>query len=76
MKLISTLEKVPAKYFKYIKSSTGLYEVRVEYEGNFGFFDEGNLVILINGFQKKSQETPKKEIEKAEKIKKQYYDEK
>lgn len=80
MKLISTLERAPAKYFKYIKSSTGLYEVRVEYEGNiyrvFGFFDEGNLVILINGFQKKSQETPRKEIEKAEKIKKQYYDEK
>ena len=80
MKLISTLERVPSKYFKYIKSSTGLYEVRVEYEGNiyrvFGFFDEGNLVILINGFQKKSQETPRKEIEKAEKIKKQYYDEK
>lgn len=42
----------------------------------FSFFDEGQLIILINGFQKKSQKTPKKEIEKAEKIKKEYFDEK
>ena len=74
------MDRVPVKYFKYIKNSSGLYEVRVEVTNNifrvFCFFDEGKLIILINGFQKKSQKTPKKEIEKAEKLKKQYFDEK
>lgn len=80
LKLIATLDRIPSKYFKHIKGSTGLYEIRVESAGNifrvFCFFDEGQLVILINGFQKKTQKTPIKEIEKAEKLKKQYYDEK
>lgn len=77
---IAPIEKVPAKYFKYIEDSTGLYEIRVEFGGKifrvFSFFDKGRLVILINSFQKKSQQTPKKEIERAEKLKKQYFDEK
>lgn len=80
LKLIATIEKVPVKYFKHIEDSTGLYEIRVEFGGNifrvFSFFDRGRLVILINGFQKKSRQTPKKEIERAEKLKKQYFDEK
>ena len=80
LKLIATVEKVPVKYFKYIKDSTGLFEIRVEFGGNifrvFSFFDKGQLVILINGFQKKTQQTPLKEIERAEKLKKQYFDEK
>lgn len=79
LKLISTVDKVPVKYFKHIEDSTGLFEIRVEFGSNiyrvFSFFDKGQLVILINGFQKKSQRTPKKEIEKAEKLKKQYFDE-
>jgi phage-related protein len=78
--LISTVERIPVKYFKYIKDSSGLFEIRVEFRSNiyrvFSFLDEGQLVILINGFQKKSQKTPKKEIEKAEKLKKHYFDEK
>lgn len=61
-------------------NSTGIYEIRVEYGSNiyrvFSFFDEGNLVVLINSFQKKTQKTPKRELELAEKLKKQYYDEK
>jgi phage-related protein len=80
LRLISTVERVPVKYFKYIEDSTGLFEIRVEFRSNiyrvFSFFDKGQLVILINGFQKKSQKTPKKEIDKAEKLKKQYFDEK
>jgi len=32
--------------------------------------------VLVNGFQKKTQKTPKNEIELAEKLKKQYFDEK
>jgi len=80
LKLISTVKRVPVKYFKHIENSTGLYEIRVEFGSNiyrvFSFFDEGKLIILINGFQKKSQKTPKKEIAKAEKLKKHYFDEK
>ncbi len=80
LKLISTIDRVPVKYFKHIEASTGLYEIRVEYGNNiyrvFSFFDKGQLVILINGFQKKTERTPMKEIDKAEKLKKQYYDEK
>ncbi|MBK8143885.1 MAG: type II toxin-antitoxin system RelE/ParE family toxin [Bacteroidetes bacterium] len=78
LELIATIEKVPEKYFKYIIDSRGLFEVRVEVGSNifrvFSFFDKGNLIILVNGFQKKTQKTPKNEIELAEKLKKQYFD--
>ena len=80
LKLIATFERVPIKYFSHIKKSSGLFEVRVEYGSNifrvFSFFDKGQMIVLINGFQKKSQKTPRKEIEMAEKLKKQYFDEK
>jgi phage-related protein len=80
LKLIETLDRVPKKYFEHIKESTGLYEIRVEVGNNiyrvFSFFDEGKLIVLVNGFQKKTQKTPKNEIERAEKLKKQYFDEK
>ena len=60
--------------------SSGLFEIRVEVGSNiyrvFSFFDEGKLIVLVNGFIKKSQKTPKSEIELAEKLKKQYFDEK
>jgi phage-related protein len=60
--------------------TTGIYEIRVEIGGNtyrvFSFFDKDQLVILVNGFQKKSQTTPKKEIELAEKLRKEYFNEK
>jgi len=80
IELIQELEHVPSKYFNHMTGTTGLFEIRVEVGSNifraFSFFDEGKLVILINGFQKKTQKTPAKEIEKAEKLKKQYFDEK
>lgn len=79
LQLIATLERVPKKYFEHMTNTSGLYEIRVEVGSDiyrvFSFFDKGNLIILINGFQKKTQKTPKKEIELAEKIKKQYFDE-
>ncbi len=63
-----------------MEDTSGLFEVRVEVGSDiyrvFSFFDEGRLIILLNGFQKKSQKTPKNEIELAEKLKKQYFDEK
>jgi phage-related protein len=80
LKLIATVERLPVKFFRHIENTSGLYEIRVEYGGNiyrvFSFFDQNRLVILINGFQKKSQKTPKNEIEKAERLKKEYFDEK
>lgn len=78
--LVMILERIPAKYFSHMENTDGLYEIRVEAGNNifrvFCFFDEGNLVILLNGFQKKSQKTPKNEIELAEKLKKEYFNEK
>jgi phage-related protein len=75
--LISQHERVPEKYFKYITGSTGLYEIRVEVGTDiyrvFSFFDKGQLIILINGFQKKTQKTPASEIQTAEKLKKEYF---
>jgi phage-related protein len=64
--IIATLDRVPEKYFKHITNSTGLFEIRVEVGSDiyrvFCFFDKGQLVILANGFQKKSQKTPANEI--------------
>ncbi|MEO6136373.1 MAG: type II toxin-antitoxin system RelE/ParE family toxin [Ginsengibacter sp.] len=80
LNLIRTNQRVPEKYFQHMKTSKGLYEIRVEVGNNifriFSFFDKGNLIVLTNGFQKKSQKTPKQEIEKALKIKKEYENEK
>ncbi len=80
LQLISTVNRVPKKYFEYITNSTGIYEIRVEVGTDiyrvFSFFDQGNLIILINGFHKKSQKTPKSEIILAEKLKKEYFNEK
>jgi phage-related protein len=76
LNLIKVTPKVPKKFFKHMQGTKGLYEIRVEVGGNiyriFSFFDKGNLVVLGNGFQKKSQKTPKQEIEKALKIMEEY----
>jgi len=76
--LLETNDRVPKKFIKHIRE--GLYELRMEYDGNiyrvFFIFDDGNIVVLFNGFQKKSQKTPPNEIEKALTIKKEYYAEK
>ncbi|KQX15166.1 type II toxin-antitoxin system RelE/ParE family toxin [Flavobacterium sp. Root420] len=78
--LIEELERVPETYLKYIENTDGLYEIRVQQGSDifriFCFFDDGKLVVLANGFQKKTQKTPKFEIEKALKIKKEYENEK
>ena len=75
-----TLEKIPVSYFKSIEGVQGLYEIRIEESSNiyriFCCMDEGNLVILFNAFQKKTQKTPKSEIEKAKRIMKEYYEQK
>ena len=71
---------MPEKYLKHLAGTAGLYEVRVEVGSDtyrvLCFFDKGQLIILVNGFQKKTQKTPINEIELAEKLKKQYFNEK
>jgi hypothetical protein len=78
--LIEELQKVPETYLKYMENTDGLYEIRVQLGSDifriFCFFDEGQLVVLANGFQKKTQKTPQKEIDKALKIKAEYESEK
>ena len=78
--LIQELQRVPETYLKHIENTDGLYEIRVQLGNDifriFCFFDQGQLVILANGFQKKTQKTPKQEIEKALKIKKEYENDK
>lgn len=80
LKLIEEIQQVPETYLKHIEGTEGLYEVRVQHGNDifrvFSFFDEGKLIVLANGFQKKTQKTPKKEIIKALKIKKEYYENK
>lgn len=80
LNLLRSIDRVPKKYFDHMTGTDGLFEVRVELGGNifriFAFFDKGNLVILGNGFQKKTQKTPKTEIERALKIKEEYENEK
>lgn len=74
------LQRVPEIYLKHKENSDGLYEIRVQLGSDifriFCFFDQGQLVVLANGFQKKTQKTPKKEIESALKIKSEYESEK
>jgi phage-related protein len=80
LELIQELERVPETYLKHIENTDGLYEIRVQQGSDifriFCFFDQGKLIILANGFQKKTQKAPKKEIEKAIKIKNEYESEK
>ena len=77
---IETLERVPTNYLKSIQGTDGLYEARIQLGSNiwrvFCFFDNGKLVILLNGFQKKTQKTPKNEMDKALKLMTKYYTEK
>lgn len=74
--VIRSIKIVPETYLKHIESSKGLYEIRVQHGTDiyriFCFFDKGKLIILANGFQKKTQKTPRKEIARALKIKKEY----
>lgn len=71
------LDRLPVSILKSIEGKKGLYEIRVEVGNNifriFCCFDRGNLVILFNGFQKKTQKTPSKEIEKAERLMNEYF---
>lgn len=75
LSLLESQDRVSKKFVKYLRDD--IYELRAEYDGNiyrvFFIFDEGKIVVLFNGFQKKSQKTPPNEIEKAIRIKEEYY---
>ena len=77
LQMVETQRMIPKKFFRIIEGSDGIYEIKVEIESNiyriFCCLDEGAVVVLFHGFQKKSQKTPLKEIKKAEAIKKEYF---
>ncbi len=79
-RIIENQRIIPVEYFEHLTGTDGLYEIRVKQGSDifriFCFFDEGKIIVLANGFQKKTQKTPKTEIEKALKIKKEYEQEK
>ena len=80
LQLITILDRIPKKFFKHITDSSDLYEIRIEFGSNiyrvFCFFDKDQLIILLNCYQKKTEKIPLKELQLAEKLKKQYFDEK
>lgn len=75
--LIKQVDRVPEKFLKHIAGTKGLYEIRVEYQSNiyriFCCFDEGKLVVLFNGFKKKTQKTPQNEIDTANRLMTEYF---
>ncbi len=79
-KIISTVQNVPKKFLNHISGTEGLYEIRIEFQSNiyrvFCCFDHLNLVVLFNGFQKKSKKTPKNEIKLALRLKSEYFNSK
>ncbi len=75
--MVAFAERIPMQYFKHLEGTDGLYEIRVQQGGNnfriFCCLDEGKVVVLFNGFVKKTEKTPKTELTKAERIKKEYF---
>lgn len=78
--LVRYEQQVPKKFFKYLDSTDGIYEIRVITTFKsiriLCFFDQGQLIVLTNCFLKKSEKTPKTEIKLAERLKKEYMTEK
>ncbi len=78
--IIEQVDRIPVTYLKYLEGTNGLFEVRVQLGSNifriFCFFDGNKFVVLLSGFQKKTQKTPKSEIAHAVKLMNDYYNEK
>ncbi|RTZ05498.1 type II toxin-antitoxin system RelE/ParE family toxin [Flavobacterium bomense] len=77
LELVMQVDRVLEKFLKHLSGSDGVYEIRVEYQSNiyriFCCFDKGNVVVLFNAFQKKTQKTPNSELEKAIRLRKEYF---
>lgn len=78
--IVEQIERIPQNYLKYVEGTNGLFEIRIQLSNNifriFCIFDGKQLVVLLSGFQKKTQKTPKDEIKRAVKIMNEYYNEK
>ncbi len=76
MQAVEELEKVPTTYLKKLVNTKGIWEIRVQMGSNIfrflGFFNQGDFIVLTNGFQKKTQKTPKSEILLSEQRKQDY----
>ncbi|ALO47802.1 type II toxin-antitoxin system RelE/ParE family toxin [Hoylesella enoeca] len=77
--IVEQIERIPQRYLKYIEGTNGLFEIRIQLGNNifrvFCFFDGNRLVVLLSGFQKKTQKTPRSEIVRAERLMNEYYEE-
>ena len=75
--IVKATDQIPKKFFEHFTGTDGIYAIRIEFQSNIYrilcFFDKGNLIVLVNSFQKKTQKIPPKEIALAEKLKKQYF---
>lgn len=80
LRIVEQLERIPSTYLKFIENTNGLFEIRIKFGSDifrvFCFFDEGKLVVLLSGFQKKTQRTPREEINRAERLMQEYFDNK
>ena len=78
LNVVMNVQHIPGRFFKHVDD--GIYEIRIKVGSDiyrmFCFFDESKLAILLNGFRKKSQKTRRNEIERAKRIRKEYYEEK
>ncbi len=76
-RVIETVGRVPEKFLKHIEGTNGLFEIRIELGSNiyriFCCFEKDNLVVLFNGFQKKTRKTPKQQIDLAAKLREEYF---
>lgn len=80
LRIIEEVERIPTTHLKYIEDTNGLFEIRIKLGSDifriFCFFDAGKLVVLLSGFQKKTQKTPPNEIKRAIRLMEEYYQEK
>jgi phage-related protein len=80
LRLIKTLNPVPKQYFKMLTATEGIWEVRIQFGNDIfrilSFFDGTQLVVLANGFAKKTQKVPQQEIELAQQRRKDYFERK
>ena len=78
LNILRFMDNIPEQFFKHLKGTDGLFEARIKLGSNIFriicFFEKGNIIVLLNGFQKKSQKTQKKEIELAKRLKREYYE--
>ena len=78
LQIVISVQRIPAKFFKHLEN--GIYEIRIEVGSDifriFTFFDDNKLVVLLHGFQKKTQKMPRVEIERAKKLRRDYYEDK